>query len=326
MIHNEVFDQLYRLQLGDTCLRGDRETINRRFNRARLALQARNYFFGCNYVPTTGATGETAIVNTLPVNQSVVIRGAGLNAQTFGVDTEIGRVETTIFRSGNSRTQILRALGLIPSAHLTSNGQGQQYELDWPAPLVLDPNEVLQVRWRQLTPTAAGSVYALMFYGVNVQPQIRCQPEVLNDVRRQIESTCQRPGYLNLKTEDSGGAVHYPTGAGAEQTVELQTQALDDHILVLGFRRNNSRYLENGNSLANTTTFRLIASDGHGFSRELLALRGWEYFCAPDAGYFRFTLPHLLLRGETLAAQIKATPDTALEQFAGELNLLYVTV
>lgn len=322
MIQNEVFDQLYRKLIGGR--QCDDRAVQRRFNRARLALQAQNYFFTSTYIPTTGLAGETGISNTLAVNQSVIIRGAGLNAQTFDVDTVTGRVAISLYRSGNSRAQISR--NFFPSTHLASNGQGQQYELSLPVPIVLDPNEVLQVRWQQLTDTVIGSVYTLMFYGVNVQPEIRCQPERLSEVRKQIEHTCQRPFYLNLKSDDSGGAVHYPSGGGAAQTVELQTQELSESVLVLGFRRNNSRYLENGNALADVTTLRMVSSDGQGFSRELLALRGWEYFCGPDVGYFRFSVPHLLFKGETVAAQIKATPDTALEQFAGEINLVCVTV
>lgn len=325
MIQNEVFDQLYQKLAGGS-LRCDDRAVQRRLNRARFALQTQNYFFSSTYISATGLTGETAIANTLPVNQSVIIRGAGLNAQTFGVDTVIGRVGISLYRSGNSRAQIIRNGNALPSTHLTSNGQGQQYELDLPVPVVLDPNEVLQVRWQQLTDTAIGSVYSLMFYGVNVQPEIRCQPERLTSIREQIIRTCQRPVYLNLKSDDSGGAVHYPLAANADQTVELQTQESVEHLLVLGFRRNNSRYLENGNAATDVTTLRMVASDGRGFSRELLALRGWEYFCGPDVGYFRFTVPHLLFKGETIAAQIHGTPDTALEQFAGELNLVCVTV
>lgn len=328
MIQNEVFDNLYARLSGRDSRRACEAYQRKRENRARLALACQNYFFGVDFNNVAGTLPFTGTQQTAAVERSVIIRGGGLNARSIGpttagpVDPNVPLVDLQLYRSGSSRAQINR--GALRSSHYVSDGQGQPWELDWPQPWTLQPNEVIQVTLTQITQLEipVDVTFAVNFYGVAVDPKYRCEPGILEDICAQIRDTDQRPVYLNVKSNDSSGTITYDAQApGTVEFEQILTDEVDDYLLVLGFRRNDSSYIP-GNS-----TFRLSGSDGRQFSREDLVVKGFEYYNAPDNGYFRFAVPHLIRKGQSVTATIaSADISTAREQFEGEINLLCVTV
>lgn len=327
-IQNEVFDHLYRKVSGRVSARCDTEYNRKRFNRAKLALSCQNYFLGTEFFNETGAVGVTFVDQTDSIDRIIILRGGGINARSIGpvvaapVDIPVGRVELKIFRSGSSKSQLSRIS--TRSNHFLSDGQGQPWELDWPVPMTLIPNEVLQVTWTQISATIVADVvtpthYAANFYGVAVDPRYQCDADLLDDLCRQIKDTDQRPLYLNVKSDDSGGTITFDA-IGADNREIALTQEVNEHLLVLGFRRNSSDYLPP------QTTFRLASSDGRAFMRSELVVRGFEFYNAPDNGYFRFAVPHLLRKGQSLTMQLTSDTATARDQLEGEVNLLCVNV
>jgi hypothetical protein len=323
VIQNEVFDHLFNGLSGRSNRRCDQTYNKKRYNRAQLALQSQNYFLGVNFLNISGAVGVTGIDQTEPVERAVIVRGGGLNARSIPnaigetVDPNIGLVNLRVFRSGSSKPQISK--DSLRSSVYVSDGQAQPWELNWPSPWTLLPNETIRVEFTQNTATTANTLYAVNLYGVTVDPAYKCEPGILEDIATQIQDTEQRPLYLNLKSENSGGTIRYDA-IGAGQTATLVTEEQDEFLLVLGFRRNDSFYLP-----ANTTC-KLSGSDGRSFSRSELTIKGFEFFCTPDAGYFRFAVPHLIRKGQALTAHLTTTTTSARNRLEGEINLLCVTV
>ncbi len=327
-IQNEVFDHLYQKVSGRVNARCDARYNRQRFNRAKLALSCQNYFLGTEFFNESGAVGVTFVDQTDSIDRIIILRGGGINARSIGpvvaapIDIPVGRVELKLFRSGSSKSQLSR----IPmrSNHFLSDGQGQPWELDWPIPVTLIPNEVLQITWTQLSATIVADVvtatrYAANFYGVAVDPRYQCDADLLDDLCRQIKDTDQKPVYLNVKSDDGGGTITFEA-IGADNHEVALTQEMNEHLLVLGFRRNASDYLPPD------TTFRLTSSDARAFMRTELVIKGFEFYNAPDNGYFRFAVPHLLRKDQSLTAQLTSTTTTARNQLEGEINLLCVSV
>lgn len=327
MIQNEVFDHLYARLSGRDSRRACEVYQRKRENRARLALACQNYFFGVDFINDAGTIPFSGVDQTSAVERSVIIRGGGLNARSIGpvvlgpVDVNVPLVNLRLYRSGTSRAQINR--DALRSSHYVSDGQGQPWELDWPIPWTLQPNEVIQVTLAQLTQLAVPAAvrFAVNFYGVAVDPNYRCEPGILEDICAQIRDTDQRPVYLNIKSNDSSGTITHDEQTALLQFEQILTDEVSEYLLVLGFRRNDSSYIP-----ANSQ-FRLAGSDGRQFSRDDLIIKGFEYYNAPDNGYFRFAVPHLIRKGQSITATIaSAEVGTAREQFEGEINLLCVTV
>lgn len=322
MIQNEVFDHLFAKLAGLDTRRACDVYQAKRFNRARLALACQNYFFGTEFRNVTGAAGITFTDQTAPVERRVIIRGGGLNARSLGpvvgapVDVNVGLIDINLFRSGSSKAQISK-IPLRSSAYV-SDGEAQPWELDWPVPWTLDPNELIQVKFTQITATPANTLYAVNFYGVAVDPKYRCDPAILQSLKAQIRDTEQRTIYLNVKSEDSGGTIML--GNVHENAVTDEAQ---EHLLVIGFRRNANDYLP-GN-----TTFKLAGSDGRAFSRNELVVKGFEFYNTPDSGYFRFAVPHLIRKGQSITASLSTDPlfvATLRNSTEAEINLICVTV
>lgn len=327
MIQNEVFDNLYARLSGRDSRRACEVYERKRENRARLALACQNYFFGVEFSNAAGTIPFSGVQQTEAVERSVILRGGGINARSIGptvagpVDPNVPLVDLKLYRSGSSRAQINR--NALRSSHYVSDGQGQPWELDWPVPWTLQPNEVIQVALTQITQLAvpAAVAFAINFYGVAVDPKYRCEPGIIEEICAQICDTEQRPFYLNVKSNDSSGTITYDAQSANLQFEQILTDELDDYALVLGFRRNDASYIP-----ANSQ-FRLSGSDGRQFSRDDLFIKGFEYFNAPDNGYFRFAVPHLIRKGQSITATIaSAEVSTDREQFEGEINLLCVTV
>jgi len=323
MIQNEVFDHLFRQLSGRTNKRCDEVYNRKRYNRAVLALACQNYFFGTEFQNATGLAGVTFVDQTAPVEREIIVRGGGLNARVSTpvvagpVDASIGEVNFQLYRTGTSRSQINK--NRLRSSLYVSDGQGQPWSLDWATPWVLLPNEIIQTRFLQITATAANTIYAVNFYGVAADPKSNCNPDILQEICKQINDSDQRPLYLNLKTVNSGGAIHFPA-IGANQVETVLAEEVPEFLLVLGFRRNANDYLP-GN-----TTFKLSGTTGRAFSRNELVIKGFENYCAPDNGYFRLAVPHLIPKGQSLTAHLTTTTTTTRNQFEGEINLLCVTV
>jgi len=74
------------------------------------------------------------------------------------------------------------------------------------------------------------------------------------------------------------------------------------------------------------TTMRLVVTGGKAFSRIEIPVHAFEYFNTPDAGWFKFSVPHFLPKGASLSLSITSTIDDIVYQYMGEVELLAVTV
>lgn len=328
-IYNEIFDQCYRILAGtgSTSLEDYRR---KRYNRAVLALRSQNYFLNCTFLNESGAAGVTGIDRTLPIERQLIIRGGGVNAAWLGnnfpyIDSmSLGAINIKIFRSGSNRAQL--NLGTLLATQFLSAGEGQKWSLDWPVPWVLDKNEIIQCQFTQAAAsTKTDQYYAVGFYGVAVDPQLRCEPSLLEDVKDQIlKQPLQMARYLHLKTDNSAGTITLPS-VGANQRAVANTVEVPQHMLILGWRRiivgmgpNVGAYLP--------TTIRLVVTGGKAFSRIEIPVQAFEYFNTPDAGWFKFSIPHFLPRGASLSLSITSTIEDLEMQYLGEIELLAVTV
>lgn len=320
-IQQQNFDYLFSV-LAHGAVRKDYE--RKRLKNALLAMSCQNYFFSAPFTNASGAAGVTGVAQTLSVDRPILLRGGGLNSKSLSIittpnpiDVNTGAVNIQIIRTGTGRAQM--SLNALRSCAYLSDGQGQPWQLDWPAPIRLDPNESLQVRFTQLNATTAGTLYAVNFYGVAVDPSMQCDADITDSVCEQIRNSDQRTYYWNLKTPNSAGTLIYPAQGNPEITQALTDRA-PAHLLVLGMRWNDNSYLPG------VSTLRISSGDGHSFSREEIAIEGFEFYNSPDSGYFRFTVPHFIREGQALNAQITSNIDTNRRQFEGEVNLICVTV
>lgn len=296
----------------------------KRYHKALLAMSCQNYFFSADYLGT-GTAGNVGVDQTSPVDRAILIRGCGFNAKTIPINNSVGLpdaaqapINLQISRTGTGRSQI--SLNPLRSCAYASDGQGQPWELDWPAVIRLDPNESLQVKFTEVNAASAGFLFAVNFYGVAVDPAMQCDPDILKSVCEQIRNTDMRTVYWNLKTPNSGGTISYPTSGIGNQINFAVTDKAPAHLLIHGFRRNDALYIPRD------TTLRISSGDGHAFSREEIAIKGFEYFNSPDSGYFRFTTPHFIREGQSLNAQITSNPGPLIQEYEGEINLVCTTV
>jgi hypothetical protein len=328
-IYNEIFDQCFRtLQgTGNKALEGYRRT---RYNRAVLALRSQNYFLSCLFFNESGAAGVTGVDRTLPLERPIIIRGGGTNAAIIGNNAPVvdapsrGSINIKIFRSGSNRAQL--SLESMLSTQFLSCGAGQKWEFDWPIPWVLDKNEIIQCNFEQASATDnTDQYYAVNFYGVAVDPQLRCDPSILEDVKEQILKTpIQKPRYLHLKTDQGAGTIVLPT-IGSDERAVANTIEVPEHMLILGWRRVIVGMGPHTGAWT-PTNVRLVVTGGKAFSRVEIPVHGFEYFTTPDNATFRFAVPHFLQKGASLSLSITSTIETLDEQYMGEIELLAVSV
>lgn len=324
MVYKETFMQLYRMMAGENTKAANRSYNAKRLNRALMALKCQNYFFNFQFTNASGAAGVQMVDNTEPIREGVIIRGGSGNARTPSVsvaDATLnaiqGALELQLFRSGPGRPQLAREF--ICDAHYLGAGQlqGQKWSLDWPIPVVIDPNEIIQIRARQSSATTAGTVYNFGLYGLAVDKRFRCDDDLLCELKSQIENTLQRPLYLNMKNDAGAGTLVFPA-IGADQRVVAQTMEAPEHLLVIGFSPSWFFQL-NGN-------FRFVTTGGPSFSRQEVNIRTFETFGGPTDGYFRFMTPYLLKKGASLGVAVTQTTTTFANQNEAEITLLCVSV
>lgn len=328
-IYNEIWDQCYRVLAG-TASASLEDYRRKRYNRAVLALRSQNYFLNCTFLNESGAAGVTGVDRTFAIEKPVIIRGGGVNANFIGnnfpwIDSlSLGTVNIKIFRSGSNRAQL--NLDTLLISHFLSYGTGQKWSLDWPVPWVLDKNEIIQCTFTQAS--AAGKenqYYTVGFYGVSVDPQLRCEPSVLEDVKEQIlRMPLQEARYLHLKTDNSAGTIILPV-IGMDQRAVANTIEVPQHMLILGWRRIIVGMGPNVGAFLNTT-MRLVVTGGKAFSRIEIPVHAFEYYNTPDAGWFKFAVPHFLPKGASLSLSMTATIEDLEMQYMGEVELLAVTV
>lgn len=319
MIYQETFSQLYKLLTGDNPAKARRAYDCKRLNRVLSALKMQNYFLYLTFTNRSGAAGVQGVSVTAPLRQRLILRGGSYNARrpNNAADPLIGTCDLQLFRSANSRPQLSR--GAILDGHYVGGGQGlgQKWELDWPVPLTLDPNEVIKATFTQGSPTTAGTQYNLGLYGITVDNSFRCESTLCDEFRDQIERTLQRPFYMNLKNDRSAGTFAFPA-IGANQRIVAQTSEAPEHLLILGFRRNSRTFL--------TGAIRLLITGDYSFSRNEIPINAFEDFTNELDGYFRFTTPIVLLKGSSIGLAITQTTTTVQDQFEGEINLLCVSI
>lgn len=329
-VYNEIFDRCYQ-ELAGIVTPQVREGYNRkRYNRALLALRSQNYFLSAEFTNISGASGITGVGRTVPIEQPVIIRGGGMNAifvggsgTFFDVD-DGGAVNVKVFRTGSNRAQI--SLESLRSSHYFSMGEAQKWALDWPIPWVLRPNEIIQVNWEQVSATLANTIFAIGFYGVAVDPKLRCDPGIPEGIKDQIERIpIQHARYIHLKTDNGGGTIQLPL-IGANERAVANTIEVAEHTLVLGWRRWQVGMGTSGGVAAPSTTIRLVVTGGKAFSRVEIPVKAFEYFARPDEGYFKFAVPHFIPRGSSLSLSITSTIEDSFQQQEGEIELICVNV
>lgn len=328
MIFNEVFNDCYNMLTGT--FSNVRETSRkRRYNRALLALRSQNHFLGVSFTNESGAAGVTSVQRTAALERRLIIRGGGMNTYFIGGDgthfdvPSGGAVNVKIQRSGTSRAQISKET--IRNTHYFSAGEGQKWELDWPVPWVLEPNEIILCNFTQISAVDADTIYALNFYGVTVDPKIRCDELMLRDIEDQIlNEPIQKPRYIHVKSNKGSGSISF-SAIGTNERAVASTIEVPEHMLVLGWRR----YMIGAGPDAGPAaacTMRLAVNGGPAFSRLELPVNGFEYFNTPDAGFFRLAIPHFIPKGSSIGLTITGNPTRLIDQFEGELELLCVTV
>lgn len=328
MIFNEVFDYYYQT-LNGTASKARDSYQRKRYNRALLALRSQNYFLSASFVNASGAAGVTGIGRTNALERPLIVRGGGMNAvfvggtgHYFDVPAQ-GAVNVKVSRSGSSRAQISK--NSIRSSHYFSNGEAQKWELDWPVPWLLDKNEIILVEFEQVSAVAAGQAYNVGFYGVAVDPELRCDDWLLGDIRQQVlKEELQKPRYLHLKTDKGAGTICLPAIGDNERAV-ANTIEVSEHMLILGWRRFMVG-MGPDTGVTKDTTVRLTVTGGNAFSRIEIPVNAFEYFNRPDDGYFRFSIPHFIAKGSSLSLSITSSITRVIDQFEGEIELLCVTV
>jgi len=327
-IFNEVFDRCYH-ELAGSASRV-REGYNRkRYNRALLALRCQNHFLSTSFTNESGAAGVIELDRTDALEKRLIIRGGGMNAifiggtgTYFDVD-DSGAVNVKVRRSGSNRAQL--SLETIRTSALFSMGEAQPWALDWPVPWVLEPNEIILVEFNQATAVDANTIFAIGFYGVSVDRDLRCEPALPESLKDQILNIpIQYPRYIHLKTDVGGGTIILPD-VGDNQKAVANTIEMPHHMLILGWRRfmvGMGPHL--GASLS--TTIRLVVTGGPAFSRIEIPVKAFEYFARPTEGYFKFAVPHFVPKGSSLSLSITSSIETIQDQYEGEIELLCVTV
>jgi hypothetical protein len=327
-IFNEVFDQCYHSLAGTS--QAIRDLYERkRYNRALLALRSQNYFLSCQFTNESGAAGVTGADRTLAIERELIIRGGGMNAIFIGGTGESfdvydgGALNVKVTRSGSSRAQISK--DTIRSSHYFSMGEAQKYALDWPIPWLLDRNEIIKVDFTQVSAVPIHTIFAIGFYGIAVDRELRCDQDLPNSIRAQVQATrIQKPRYIHLKTDAGGGTIVLPA-VGTDERAVANTIEMPEHMLILGWRR----FIVGMNTelgAAPSTTIRLVVTGGPAFSRIEIPVKAFEYYANMDHGYFKFMVPHFVPRGSSLSLSITSTIESIEQQYEGEIELLCVTV
>ena len=333
MIYNEVFDYCYNILRG-TSSRVRDAYEQKRYNRALLALRSQNYFLSCSFQNESGAAAITGVDNTEPIERPLIVRGGGMNTRFLGGDGNAahsdispgGVVNVKLFRSGPGRAQISK--DFIRNSHYFSYGDAQKWGLDWLVPWTLDPNEIIQARFEQMSATNANQIYNIGFYGVAVDRSMRCDENLLEDMQRQIVNTIPKPRYIHLKTDIGGGTIVFADSPAAltPQRAAANTIEAPEHLLILGWRRLQVDVKINTAAVTVNSTMKLVVSGGPAFSRLEIPVNAFELFTRPDDGYFRLAVPHFLPKGSSLALSVTSVIRQLLDQFEGEIELLCVTV
>jgi hypothetical protein len=205
-------------------------------------------------------------------------------------------------------------------------GEAQKWALDWPVPWVLRPNEIIQVNFEQVSAAEINTIYAIGFYGVTVDPKLRCDPGIPEGIKDQIERIpIQQARYIHLKTDNGSGTITLPA-IGTDERAVASTIEVAEHMLVLGWRRWQVGMDTSGGAAAPSTTIRLVVTGGKAFSRIEIPVKAFEYYASPDAGYFKFAVPHFIPRGSSLSLSITSTIEDSSQQQEGEIELLCVNV
>ena len=327
-IFNEVFERCYH-QLAGTASRVQERYDRTRYNRALLALRCQNYFLSCSFTNESGAAGVTGAARTLPLERPLIIRGGGMNAifiggtGTFFDVPDSGAVNVKVLRSGDSKAQISKEF--LRTSHYFSMGEAQPFALDWPVPWVLDRNEIIQVFFEQVSAATPNTIFAIGFYGLAVDPKLRCEPGVQESIRDQIaRNPIQKPRYIHLKTDVGAGTIVLPA-IGTDERAVANTIEVAENLLVLGWRRWQVGMGTNVGA-APSTTIRLVVTGGNAFSRVEIPAKAFEYFARPTDGYFKFTVPHFVPQGSSLSLSITSTIEDQFQENEGEIELICVTV
>jgi len=329
-IYNEVFDRCYN-ELAGTAGRVKDVYNKRRYNRAILALRCQNYFLSCEFTNESGLAGVTGTDRTDAIERRIILRGGGMDACFIGGTglyfdvPPTGEVNVRVFRSGSNKPQF--NLEKLRPGHYFSEGGAQPFALQWPIPMTLEPNEIILTEFEQVSACAAETIYALNFYGVAVDPYLRCESALPESISEQIARIpIQRPRYLHLKTDNGAGTICFDSVISDARAVGSTIEA-PDHMLVLGWRR---WVLGMNQDLGASprTNVRLVINGGSAFSRVEIPVKGFEYFARAGDGYFKFAVPHFVPKGSSLALSVTSdiTDSTPPAQYEGEVELLCVTV
>ncbi len=327
-IFNEVFDQCYN-SLAGTSARVQGDYQRKRYNRALLALRCQNYFLSCQFQNESGAAGVAGSDRTLALERELIIRGGGMNAIFIGGGGTYfdvydgGAVNVQVLRSGTNREQINR--GVLRSSHWFSSGEAQPFALDWPMPWLLDKNEIIQVNFSQVSAAPVNTIYAVGFYGLAVDKDLRCDEGLPDSIRDQIRGcNIQKPRYIHLKTDNGGGTICLPA-VGTDERAVANTIEVPEHMLILGWRRwMVGMNTETG--AAPSTTIRLVVTGGPAFSRIEIPVKAFEYMARPTEGFFRLMVPHFVPKGSSLSLSVTSTIESIEQQYEGEIELLCVSV
>lgn len=330
MIFNENYDYLFNVLAGSgDDVRGRYE--RRRYNRAMLALRCQNWFQWVSFTSATQGSTGTAVTDVL--EKPLIVRGGGMNAfaplqdDYWSHNSYLAAMALRIMRSGSNRAQI--NLDFLPATHYVSVGNGQKWSLDWPIPWVLFPNEAIKVDFLQTGNPGIDTdvIYNIGFYGLVVDPNYRCSGVLMDSIKDQIRKTDQFPRYIHVKSDKGGGTLTFPANDDTnDQQINANTIEVPEHMLVLGFRRANVDIKNDLASVQNNTTFKLLVSGGAAFSKVEIPVNAVELFTRPDAGYYHFSVPHFLPRGSSIGLSITGIVDSLIEQYAGEIELLCVSV
>lgn len=330
MIFNENYDYLYNVLAG-TGAEVRQRYERRRFNRAMLALKCQNWFQWVTFTNTTGLAGVTATSVSDVLEKPLIVRGGGMNsfipneARYWVFTSLLSPINVKLSRAGSNRAQI--NLEFLRSSHLFSQGNGQKYSLNWPIPWVLFPNEAIRVDFSQEVAVTANTIYNIGFYGLSVDPNFRCSSVLLDDIRTQISKTTQYPRYIHIKSDVGAGTLTYPSSIETDpQQIFANTIEVPENMLILGIRRARVDIKDDSAAAIANTTLKLVVAGGPVFSKVEIPVNAIEMFSTPDAGYFSFTVPHFLPRGSSIGMSITAVIDNLEKQYAGEIELLCVTV
>jgi len=344
MIYQETFDYLFGQLAGYGMDRGLRDYQRKRLRRAQLALSIRPFFLQASWVNPTGAEGEQTVANTQAITKPLMVLGGAIRfAAADGVVEDGNNFEIWLRRTaGDTRVQLSRSY--IKDEHLltpaqaaikempapgggqtAARGQGAPWPFNWPVPMKLRPNELIQIQARVLTGgVAAGRVTVVQLKCAHVDNSSQADMVLIEDLERYIRlNPVQRPVYLSMFTPNFR-SVAFPA-LGTDQKTTGQTREAADHLLVLGYSMLNARSQLRGTTCS--PQWRLTTSDGYSLSKEEIDCNAFAY-ASPGGFYQAFPYPLLLPRGSSMAASFSTLNEilTAQEQMQNYVFFRCVTV